>query len=439
MQQKSITAFLVAAPKSNSGKTLVTLGLIQALVNRGVKVQPFKCGPDYIDTQHHSHIAGLPSVNLDCWMAPEQHVSQLFAAKASISEVAIIEGAMGLFDGADKDFGSSAHMARILHTPIILVFDATAMAYGAAPLLWGLKNFDPSLTIGGVIFNKVSGPSQQHFLKQAAEDAGIRTLGFLPKDNRLALESRHLGLTLPHETPTTAAVNLMTELLEQHVDLDALLGLKQLVSESTEEPTAPKKQLKIAIARDEAFSFFYQANLDRLAELGEITFFSPLHDSHFPDCDLLWIPGGYPELHLEALESNQAMHHQIRRHAQQKKAIVAECGGMMYLGQSIIDQEGSQYTMTGLFDYETSVQQMKLHLGYREIICGTNRFRGHEFHHSRITGMNETPAPYSPTNARGAEVAMPIFRRDNTWASYLHLYLGEKEKMIQFLKQLNVL
>lgn len=439
MQQKSITAFLVAAPKSNSGKTLVTLGLIQAFVNRGVKVQPFKCGPDYIDTQHHSHIAGLPSVNLDCWMAPEEHASQLFATKASMSEVAIIEGAMGLFDGANKDFGSSAHLARILHTPIILVFDATSMAYGAAPLLWGLKNFDPSLTISGVIFNKVSGPSQLHFLEQAAEDAGIRMLGSLPKDNRLALESRHLGLTLPHETEATAAVNLMAELLEEHVDLDALLGLKQLVAESTEEPTPQKKQLKIAIARDEAFSFFYQANLDRLAELSEITFFSPLHDSHLPDCDLLWIPGGYPELHLEALANNQAILQLIRRHAQQKKAIVAECGGMMYLGQSITDQEGSPHAMTGLFDYKTSVQQMKLHLGYREIICGTNRFRGHEFHHSRITGMNETPALYPATNARGAEVAMPVFHRDNIWTSYLHLYLGEEEKMNQFLKQLNVL
>ena len=164
MLQKSASCFLIAAPKSNSGKTLVTLGMIQAFINRGKIVQPFKCGPDYIDTLHHSNIAQLPSINLDCWMASQPHIAELFNTKANKCEVAIVEGAMGLFDGADKDFGSSAHIARLLQLPIILVCDATAMAFGAAPILWGLKNFDPSIHITGVIFNKVSGTSQQYFL-----------------------------------------------------------------------------------------------------------------------------------------------------------------------------------------------------------------------------------------------------------------------------------
>ncbi len=438
MQQRMISAFLIAAPKSNSGKTLVTLGLIRAFVNRGKKVQPFKCGPDYIDTLHHSHIAGKASINLDCWMASQQHVTEQFNNKASLGDVAIVEGAMGLFDGADKDQGSAAQIARILQIPVILVFDATAMAYSAAPLLWGLKNFDASIRIGGVIFNKVSGASQQYFLNQAAEAAGIKVLGYLPKDDRLTLASRHLGLTLPHESPMTEKAQLMAQILEQYIDLEAILQMQQPISPIVPSPIS-KGKLKIAIARDEAFCFFYQANLDRLAEMGALHFFSPLHDSTLPDGHLIWIPGGYPELHSETLSANKTLINQIKNHASQGKAIVAECGGMMYLGRHLVDKQGNSHPMTGLFEYDTTVQNMKLQLGYREIGFGANQLRGHEFHHSRIINNNESPAPIAAVNARGDEVAMPIFRHKRIWASYLHLYLGEKEKMHHFLQQLNVI
>ncbi len=439
MLQKSASCFLIAAPKSNSGKTLVTLGMIQAFINRGKIVQPFKCGPDYIDTLHHSNIAQLPSINLDCWMASQPHIAELFNTKANKCEVAIVEGAMGLFDGADKDFGSSAHIARLLQLPIILVCDATAMAFGAAPILWGLKNFDPSIHITGVIFNKVSGTSQQYFLHQAADAANIKVLGFLPKDERLTLASRHLGLTLPHETHMNQVVGLMANYLEDFVDLDAILEMNKPTLPIINRPNKHDKRIKIAVARDEAFCFFYQANLDRLAELGDIYFFSPLHDNLLPECQLLWIPGGYPELHLDQLGKNQSMMEQIRYHAQQKRSIVAECGGMMYLGNSIKDKQGATFAMTNILNYSTSLQNMKLHLGYREIQCGNTSFRGHEFHYSQIIDQDETPAPFTATNARGLKMHMPVFCRDGIWASYLHLYLGERERMHQFLKQLNAL
>lgn len=438
-KMKQQPAFVIAAPKSNSGKTIITLGLIQALVNRHLSVQPFKCGPDYIDPMHHSEVASRPSYNLDLWMASNKHVQELFASKSVLADVAVVEGVMGLFDGANKDEGSTAALARLLNLPIVLVVDAASMAYSAAPLLFGFKNFDPSLYIAGVIFNRVGSESHYHFLQQAATDAGVKSLGYIPRNEQLKMESRHLGLFLPTEQENNHPVQVAAGLIEKHIDLDSLLEMCQvdILQKHQDKSSKIKKIFKVAFARDEAFNFSYQANIDCLNKLGEVQFFSPLHDKILPCADLVWLPGGYPELYLEQLSKNQSMMQQIRQHAENGKAVLAECGGMMYMGKSITNKEGKRYSMVDLLAIHTSFEKMKLHLGYRQLKYENQDWRGHEFHFSNME-LNEPKANFEVKTARGKDVDMPIFRKQNVWGSYLHLYLGETKKMKSFLNMLNI-
>jgi len=434
--KRNQSALLIAAPSSSSGKTTVTLGLMQALVNRGLMVQPFKCGPDYIDPLYHSAIAGRPSYNLDTWMASKMHVMELFQTQASKSEISVIEGVMGLFDGAVKSQGSAADIAKLLNIPIILVMDAKAMAYSAAPLLFGFKHFDEDLNIAGVIFNRVSGDSHYHYLRDAAIDAGVETLGYLPKDEQLIMPSRHLGLTLPGENPTHQLAQKAAELLEKHVEIDKLLELSQYQANTITNKPHSKRKLKIAIARDEAFCFMYQANIDALMMLGEVTFFSPLHDQQLPSADVVWLPGGYPELHAKALSNNTMILNAIDQHSREGKLLIAECGGFMLTGKQL-HQNGESYPMAGIFDYETSLDNMKLTLGYRQLNINGSTFRGHEFHYSQLINLQEYNNKHQVLNARATEVKIPVFRQQKTFASYLHLYLGETGKMETFLDELS--
>lgn len=439
MDKVDTNAFLIAAPKSNSGKTMITLGLMQAFVDRRLKVQPFKCGPDYIDPMHHTQIAGQPSYNLDMWMANESHVQQIFNNKASKASVSVAEGVMGLFDGAQKDKGSSAALARMLDLPIILVVDASSTAYSVAPLLYGFKNFDDRINLAGVIFNKVAGESHFQFLKEAAIDAGVHVLGYMPRDQRLAIESRHLGLHLPGENQNREIVDVAADLLEEHVDIDLLLKITQKeIQVSETQDVTEEKQLKIALAHDEAFNFSYQANRDVLEELGEVVEFSPMSDTELPKADLLWLPGGYPELFAQQLSENVKMKQAIASYIENGKALIAECGGMMYLGQNILTKEGASYNMCGVFDYDTSFQNMKLHLGYRELKGKNIHVKGHEFHYSELISNEKACTNYEAITARGKKIEMPVFRKRNCWASYMHLYLGEKNKMMDLIKELGL-
>lgn len=439
MAEYTKSSFLIAAPKSNSGKTLVSLGLMHALVNRGLKVQPFKCGPDYIDPMHHTKIAGKPSYNLDLWMASSEHVQHIFKIKSKEADVAIAEGVMGLFDGAKKDEGSSAAVARLLELPVVLVVDASSVAYSVAPILYGFKNFDTSVNVAGVIFNKVAGESHFHFLKEAAIDAGMKVFGYLPRNKNLAIESRHLGLHLPGENKNMDIIALAAELLEKHVDIDLLLKLSTntRIPEYT-EPTHTNANLKIALANDEAFNFSYQANKDVLSQLGKVIEFSPLQDNTIPEADLVWLPGGYPELFAEELAANGEMKQAIKKHIESGKALIAECGGMMYLGKNLITKDGEKFKMTGIFDFNTSFENMKLHLGYRTLSKGSFSIRGHEFHYSNLISNESGNKNFEAKTARGKTIEMPVFRTQNCWASYMHLYLGEKKNMKQLLNELGL-
>ncbi|WP_321996385.1 cobyrinate a,c-diamide synthase [Draconibacterium orientale] len=433
MKSNKTSAFLIAAPKSNSGKTMISLALMKTLVNRGITVQPFKCGPDYIDPMYHTKIAGRTSYNLDSWMASEEHVRSVFEKNIPASGVAVVEGVMGLFDGAQKDKGSSANIARLLNIPVILVVDAASMAYSAAPLLFGFKNFDKNIALAGVIFNKVSGESHYRFLKEAAEDAGVEPLGYLPRDERLSVKSRHLGLHLPNENNqelfTTAA-----ELVAKHIDIDRLLELTAKTEKTAPaNPPTQDKKIAIALAHDEAFNFSYAANIDAMEQLGTVTRFSPVHDKTIPAADLLWLPGGYPELFARQLAENTTMQQSINEFIEQGKMVIAECGGMMYLGKEIIDENGKREAMCRVFNISTSFENKKLHLGYRQINRDDFELKGHEFHYSNLIQHEPSSINIEVKNARGIPVEMPVLISKNCWASYMHIYLGEEGKLEQFL------
>ena len=431
-------AFLIAAPSSNSGKTIITLGLIKALRDKGLKIQPFKCGPDYIDPMHHAQVAGCSSYNLDLWMSDEDHVKAIFQTQMQNADLGVVEGVMGLFDGAKRDKGSSAEIAQLIDLPVVLIVNAAATAYSVAPLLYGFKNFNTHVKVKGVIFNCVSGESHYQFLKEAAEDAGVVSLGYVPKDERLALESRHLGLSLTDTSNMMKAVEASAALIDKYVDLNQLLSIssKDFNAYKFEVKDKINGLLRFAIAHDEAFNFMYPANVDALKQIGEVMYFSPLHDNKIPECDLLWFPGGYPELYADQLATNKDMLNAIKQFEKKGGKLIAECGGMMYLGQSVELKDGSAHQMLGLFDYETSLKNMKLKLGYRSVDVENETFKGHEFHYSLITKDCAEQAKVTSKTARGTKIDMPIYRSENCWSSYFHIYLGEEQMMKRFVKMI---
>lgn len=423
---------LIGAMSSESGKTTFTLGLLRALRNRGHRPQPFKCGPDYLDTCHHALAAGQESYNLDVFMASGEYVRELYARKSAEADVCITEGVMGLFDGYDKMKGSSAEIAALLHLPVILVVSARSTAYTIAALLSGLKHFRTDVHIAGVVFNFVGSETHYACLQQACEDVGIECLGYLPKCRDIEIPSRHLGLSIDSEYCFEDFANRIATQLEQTVNIDRLLA----VASAAECPAggyAPfgsqdsSKTMQISVARDEAFNFIYPENIRRLEEFGKVRFFSPLHDHQLPTSDFIYLPGGYPEFYLPALSENEAMKKAVFDYCQAGGHLLAECGGMMYLGEYIISCDGTFYPMCGVLPQGATMENMKLTLGYRKVVFKDEEFFGHEFHYSRIVSSGSTPAlPIKVYNARNIETNTPVYRIRNAIASYVHFYWAEK-------------
>jgi len=441
--------FLISAPHSGAGKTTVTLGILRALSNQGLSVQPFKCGPDYLDPKLHAIASGKQSINLDSFMMDEKHIRELYFNYGSKADVLVTEGVMGLFDGAVKMEGSSAAIAGLLNTPIIMVINAKAMAYSAAAVLLGFKMLRPDLQIAGVIFNFVEHESHYNLLKEAAEDIGITPLGFLPANADIQIPSRHLGLKTGNEIDHDTIIEAAARHIEKHIDLDELMRIT-LRPESRCELTEPEEDLeglaspanflgrKILVAHDEAFNFTYAANISALAALGEITYFSPLKDTFLPEADLVYLPGGYPELHLEALSANKTLRDQLYEFYKNGGKILAECGGMMYLGKYIVDEDGKKYPMTGILNSTTGMQHKKLSIGYKRISIDGMELRGHEFHYSRFIEGSLVDLPQPDTqisiwNARNELMQLPIFQNQNLFASYFHFYFGNNIDVIKHL------
>lgn len=433
---------LIGAASSGSGKTTFTLGLLRALKNRNGKVRPFKCGPDYIDTRHHKLAADCPSVNLDSFMMSEQHILDLYRRYTLEADYAVTEGVMGLFDGYDAMQGSSAEIARTLNIPVILIVNAKSTAYSVAPLLYGFKNFCKQINLVGAVFNFVASENHYSFLKQACNDAGVESLGYLPKQSDVEIPSRHLGLTLDDAFCFDTFADRVAGLVEKHVNIDRLLELTTCKPDFIPQISLAEQRLasplRISIARDAAFNFAYEENIQLLHRLGNVTFFSPLKDSTLPESDFVYLPGGYPELFLTELSANQSMLRSIYNYAETGGKLLAECGGMMYLSNEIKSAEGTAFPMVGLLNQTATMEQMKLHLGYRKLYYKDYLLTGHEFHYSRIepceVKLTSVAAVYT---AKGSLADTPLYRYKNVLAGYTHLYWADPSRNKWFIDYLN--
>jgi cobyrinic acid a,c-diamide synthase len=426
-----LSAIVVAGTHSGVGKTSITLGLIGALRRRGLVVQPFKVGPDFIDPLHHRHASGRASRNLDGWMLSPETNLERFARATAHADVAVIEGVMGLFDGSEgkSDRGSTAEMAKLLQLPVVLVIDASAMARSAAALIHGYATFDPALRIAGVILNNVGGEAHADMIRDAV-DGAVPIVGALPRSPDLVVPERHLGLHLPNETREDY-VERLTMLVEQHVDLDALLeaGVIERAPTAT-EPAAAEPTVRLGLARDDAFCFYYADNLDLLEQAGaELVEFSPLDEPLPEGLDGLYIGGGYPELHAAKLAANTATTKAIRDFAAAGGPIYAECGGLMYLAEKLQVNDAT-YPLCGVLPFSTRMPA-PLKIAYVEVATSDGLFgagltaRGHLFHHSEIVGEPEAARCYTLQTTRG-EQAEEGYHIGNVLASYTHLHFASE-------------
>ena len=423
---------LISAPSSGTGKTTVMLGLLRAFSDMGLRVQPFKSGPDYIDPAFHHAAARKASFNLDSWGMDEALMNTI-VAEGEDSDIAITEGSMGLYDGVAtkgaSGFGSSAETAVRFGWPVILVVDVSGQAQSAAATALGFMKYMPDLPFGGVILNRVASPRHERLARLGMEQAGIKVLGMLPRRGDLALPERHLGLIQAIEHPDLEqAISNYASFLSEHVDLEAI----RAVAEGTNPPKVgrlvrPPAQ-RIALARDAAFSFTYPHLLKAWRSEGaEILPFSPLNDDLVPDADLVWLPGGYPELHAGTLAGANRFLTSLREHAA-TKPVHGECGGYMALGTTLIDKEGVAHKMAGLLGVVTSYEKRKFHLGYRQAVLQEavlgyqrgSRLRGHEFHYSTI--LEEPDAPLAQvTDADGNLVSETGSLRGHVSGTFFHM------------------
>lgn len=419
---------LIGATSSGGGKTTFTIGLLRVLKNRGMMVQPFKCGPDYIDPKYHAVAAGEESVNLDTCMSSVSHVQEIYAFHGREADVCVTEGVMGLFDGYDGIKGSSAEIATCLNLPVILIINARSAAFSVAPLLYGFKHFYPGVRVVGAVFNFVSSTTHYAYLCQACKAAGVEALGYIHKDESLTIPSRHLGLTLDDSFDFDAFADRVASVIGHTVDVDRLLEVCTTEFNVLPEirPEIRPKSLKISVAKDKAFNFMYRENIEALRRCGEVTFFSPLKDKELPFTEVLYLPGGYPELYLPELAANSGMLQAIREYGERGGKILAECGGMMYLCEEIRDAEGKGYPLVGLLRQRATMEKMDLKLGYRRVDWDGESFYGHEFHYSRILpGDAPLESVGQVFNAKGTPVDTLIYHYKHILASYIHFYWAE--------------
>lgn len=420
---------LIGALHSGGGKTTVTMGLLRALQRKGLQVQPFKCGPDYIDTRFHAVASGRDSVNLDTWLASEAHVKDIYARYGAGADACVVEGVMGLFDGFDRMEGSSAAMALLLDIPVLLVVSARSTAYTVAALLHGVKTFRPGLRIAGVVFNQVASRRHALLLQQACDDADLPCFGFLPRTEGLEVPSRHLGLTLAENQQMSQWIDRAADLVEQHLNLQALLdACSTPFAAPVPAPAAAAGKMRMAVARDDAFNFTYRENLDCLSTYGTVTYFSPLAGDPLPEADIVYLPGGYPELYARELASRRRTMEQLRDYAGAGGRILAECGGMIYLSSFIVCAGEGSFRMCGILPFTATMEGARLQLGYRRLVDAAGReWRGHEFHYSRLRKPDALPSSARQFDARGGAVSTPLYRYKNVIAGYTHLYWGETD------------
>ncbi len=438
-------AIVIAGTTSGVGKTTVATGLMGALRQNGLKVQPFKTGPDYIDPSYHTWVTGEASRNLDTWLLSHDAVLELFRRAMAGKDIAVIEGVMGLYDGHSSlnEEGSTAELAKLLGAPVLLVVDSRKGARSLAAMVSGYQAFDPALNLGGVILNGIGSDEHLRFCREAIEHyTKVAVLGYLPRRDSLSLPERHLGLIPTVEGPAGKEfLGLLVAQCQATINIPQILRLSERAVAPEAEPalfpTTPKPALaRIAVAQDRAFSFYYQDSLDLLEAWGaELVPFSPLQDTELPrGISGLYIGGGFPELYAAALAENKPIRQEIKIVAERGIPVYAECGGLMYLGRSISDLEGNEYPMVGAIPVSSQIDSPRLSLGYRTVqalgdgplLRQGEIVRGHEFHWSVLNKDANTLNAYCVID-KGRR--LEGFHSMNLLASYVHLHLGSLPHM----------
>jgi cobyrinic acid a,c-diamide synthase len=449
-----VRCLVIAGTHSGVGKTTIALALMAALRRRGLTVQPFKVGPDFIDPGHHTAVCGRVSRNLDTWMLSEATVRATFARAAAGADVAVIEGVMGLFDsrGPDDPRGSTADLARLLGAPVVLVVDAAAVAGSVAAVVKGFRELDPAVHVAGVICNRVAGRRHYDYLEPAVRrHTDVAPLGWLPRRPDWVIPERHLGLTTAGDLTADAVPwERLRQALEETVDVDGLLALaggsrlhEDPVIASSPHPAIPSSRRRVAVARDAAFCFYYPENLELLeAAGGEVVPFSPLADQALPEgTSVLYLGGGYPELHAARLAANESMRASIRHFHRDGGTLYAECGGLMYAGRELVDATGSRFPMLDLLPARTVMQPRLAALGYVTFRTtqptavgpsGTTA-RGHEFHYSRLEPLGELTYAAELDRERGEPARPDGLVAGNLLAGYAHLHFGSNPAIAEAL------
>ncbi len=437
-RMRKISAFMIAGTHSGCGKTTVSLGIMASLVRKGFKVQAFKVGPDFIDPGHHRLITGRASHNLDGWIMDKAYNQSIFYRYSSDADVAVVEGVMGFYDGisGDKEDGSSAQIAKWLNLPVVLVVDAGAASRSVAAICLGYKMFDPDVNIVGFIFNNVASPYHEKLIRDAAKHKNLNIIGILYRDYDIKIPSRHLGLFIAEDFKVRQ--DRLADWIESGIEIERLLKETEYkIPDFKERPSSNKKDIRIGIARDKAFCFYYDENIRLLEEAGaQIIFFSPLKDKRLPlPLDGLILGGGYPELSCKELSANTQLMQDIRELILKGIPVYAECGGFMYLMDSIVDFEGNHYKMLGIFPFECHMQKKLTSLGYRQVTtkrdsilgpAGTT-IRGHEFHYSKIKRCSsKIDTIYSVTGHNDKKEGFFI---KNVLGSYIHLHFGSNPEV----------
>jgi len=447
---------VIAGVATGVGKTSITLGLLEALGRRGLRVQAFKVGPDFIDPGLHALATGHPSYNLDGWMCGREAVLASVARHARGADLAVVEGVMGCFDGIDGtgEEGSTAEIAKWLHAPVVLVVDAWTSARSAAAVVRGFEGFDPELSLAGVIVNRVGGEGHGRMVLDAiAATCRATPLGAIARDETLALPERHLGLVTAAEgVLDTAKLRRLGDAVDRSVDLDRLLLLAREVEAFAESGwgrpesechserylAAPSRLVRIGVARDAAFQFYYAENLDLLREAGaELHFWSPLGDHELPDVDGLYFGGGYPELHARRLAENAVIKKAVRRFTEAGRPVYAECGGLMYLAETLEDADGVAHPMVGVLPAAVRMRPRRMALGYTEVALTSDTpigpagavARGHEFHYSTLDPVPDDVERVYRIAGRGATARAEGYRVGRTLMSYVHLHFASNPEL----------
>ena len=443
MSARQIPRVVIAAPMSGSGKTTVVTGLLAAMRAHGVKAQSYKIGPDYIDPGYHALASGRPAHNLDTWLVSKERLADIFISTMADADVAVIEGVMGLYDGGKNGVSSTAEIAKLLKAPVLLVVNAKSMGESAAALVLGFKQYDPGVNLAGVILNRLGSDTHRMMIEEALEKLGVPVFGAIKRNDAMTMPERHLGLVpVEDNARERETVEEIGRVVGAAVDVESIVALGKTAPPLEIEQgfsQAAETKARIAVARDEAFSFYYPESLAVLRQKGaDIVFFSPLHDERLPEADGLILGGGFPEMFAKELYENESMRASIKAAAEKGMPIYAECGGFMYLMRRVTDFDGNSFPMLGVIPGEVAMNKKLQTVGYvsaemmRDTVLGSKGtvLHGHEFHFSSEcepeTGADypraftfrktRTPSPYAAGYAKG-----------NILGSYLHLHFAGSE------------